>query len=543
MAIGLSACALTPDPGANAKTEVKSRILDVDRFPGPTDRERINQALAEVANMDGIKTLRFSTRDYLITPALTDTFEPILGGHGITNLLIEGNGAVLVANDALDCQKGYFFKISAFSNLVVRNLTLIYRPAPFVQGTILRTDQSNNQTTIRLDPAFAHIERLVQTPHSEFWCRVGRRDDPHLPKPDNPSWMNVGVESNGALRVTAQEDGTVTLAAGWIDLEWALHAHYNWASGDPFVLWKRAGQDGFCFEAGEQLALQNVRVESALHFAIKLRGLLGATLSGCEVVPSPGAMLSGCADGLDVQQSRDVLIENCSLLSTGDDAISFLNHRHGHNGEAFEQKFPPPYPETNERVMLRNNRIEGGNRNGILLLAFDAAVIGNRVSHIRQYGLKFSGNDTRVEDNTFRDLGSFSAYRHIPDELDTGIICSDEWDQYRAIIRNNRVEDWRNMPAVLLKSLHNARVTGNTFVMHDASMIAAKPHNPYLNQLKTVVVTDGNFDYTPRHGSELSIQGNQILVPGGVWTQADEAFFVQGDHARIAFSNNELGKP
>jgi len=545
LAFGLLACtprverppappAMDRDPGPH--------ILEVDRFPGPSDRERINQAFSEASRIEGPKILRFATRDYLIKPARLDTFEPVLGGHGITDLTIEGQGAVLVAQDALDAQKGYFFKVSSFSNLVVRDLTLTYRPAPFVQGTIVRTDQSNNLTTLRLDPAYAHIERLTQTPHSELWCRVGRREAPHLPKPDNPSWMNVGVESNGAVRMTTHEDGSVTVAAGWIDMEWALHAQYNWEPGDPFVMWKRAGQDGFCFEAGQQLVLQNLRVESALHFAIKLRGVEGARLSRCAVEPSPGAMLSGCADGVDVQQSQDVVVEDGTLISTGDDAISFLNHRHGHNGEAFEQKFPPPYPETNERVLLRNNRIEGGNRNGILLLAFEADVIGNQVSHIRQYGLKFSGNDTRVEGNTFRAVGTFSAYRHIPDELNTGIICSDEWDQYRVTIRNNRVEDWRNMPGILLKSLHNARVTGNTFVQHDAATVAAKPHNPYLDELKAVVVTDGNFEYTPRHSSDLSIQGNRIVAPGA-WSQVEEAFFIHGNQDRMAIHNNELAAP
>jgi hypothetical protein len=545
LALSLSACTPVVQPGQSpsaTKIDPGPGILEVDHFPGPTDRDRINQALAKASLMEGPKVIRFTRRDYRITPLRPDSFEPVLGGRGLSDLILEGRGAVLVAQDALDCQMGYFFKLSSFSNLVVRDLTLCYRPTPFVQGTIVSTDQANNRTTIRLDPRFAHIEQILQTPHSELWCRVGLQEAPHLPKADNPSWMNVGIESNGAIRMAVNPDESVTVAAGWIDMEWALHAHYNWAPGDPFVIWKRSGQDGFCFEAGKQLVLQNIRVESALHFAIKLLGIENATLSRCAVIPASGAMLSGCADGLDIQQSRDIVIEDCTLVSTGDDAISFLNHGHGFNGQTYEKKFPPPYPETNERVLIRRNHIEGGNRNGILLLAFEADVIGNNLSHIRQYGLKFSGNDTRIEGNFFRSVGTFSAYRHIPDELNTGIICSDEWDQFRATIRNNRLEDWSNMPGILLKSLHNARVTGNTFVLRDTSTLDAKPHNPYLDSPKAIVVTDGNFEYKPRYNSDISIQANRFLA-GSTWSRVEDAFFLHGNHARVTFRNNEMFKP
>jgi hypothetical protein len=545
LAAGMISCTVQPpapsaDRAAAADASARSDVLFlVDDFEGDTDLEKINKALAAMGRLQGPKTLRFSPREYLIKPLELDTFDPVIGGACISNLVVEGNGAVLVAQDALNCRKGYFFKISRFEDLVVKDLTLTYRPTPFVQGAIVRADQPGNRTTLVLDPGYDHIGLLQQTPHSEFWCRVGIKDRAGMPKPDNPSWISVGVDARGKPRILQDDGGRVTVEAGAINAEQVLHPACNWEEGDPFVIWKRAGQDGFCFEEGGRLTLANVRVESALHFAIKLRGVVGARLTRCAVSPASGAMLSGSADGIDVQQSRDIVIEDCSLISTGDDAISFLNHRHGHNGEHYERKFAPPYPETNEGVLLRNNRIEGGNRNGILLLASRVEVISNTAQSIRQYGLKFAGDDTRIEGNAFKDVGAFSAYRHIEDELNTGVVCSDEWNQYRVAIRNNVIESWRNMPGILLKSVHHAEVTGNTFVLNDPTAIMVKPLNAYLDTLKAICVTHGAIGDSRFPCSDILIEGNAIRATGG-WRSADDAIEVHGLHDRVVVGTNNV---
>lgn len=515
------------------------RIFLVDDFPGWDDREKINNALAAMETIKGDKTLRFSNREYLVRPTVTDSFEPVLGGTNIRSLTIDGQGAVLVALDSLDCRKGYFFRIRKFTDLVVRDLTLTYRPGTLVQGRIVSADQPNNQTTITLDPLFGKVESLVQTPMSKLWCRVGHGENACWPKQGNPSWMEVGVDGSGRLIAEAAGPDRVTVKAGFFDRSLTLNGEFNWQAGDPIVIWKRGAQDGFCFEEGRGLSLGNIRVQAALHYAIKLRGVIGATVTGCHVEPAPGAMISSSADGIDVQQSRDIVIEKCSLVATGDDAISFLNHGHGDNGQMFETRFGSSYPETNEGVVIRENLIEGGNRNGILLLASKAEVSGNILRHTRQYGIKFGGNDTRIVNNRLTELGSFAAYRHISDELDTGIICSDEWSQSGASIRDNVIEDWHHMPAILLKSLANARVTGNTLVMRDPGRIRETPFNSYLKSVPAVCVTSGHFNGVTIRSSEIAINGNVIRYRGG-WSDAADAIFIHGSHDRIEVKNNTI---
>jgi len=511
----------------------------VDDFPGRDDREKINNALAAMENIEGEKTLRFADREYLVRPASKDSFDPVLGGTNLRNLTIDGSGAVLVALDSLDCRKGYFFRVGKFNDLSVKNLTLTYRPAPFVQGRIVSVDQANNRTAIALDPLFGDVEALVQTPMSKLWCRVGQSENALWPKQGSPSWMDVGVDDSGRLIAEPAGPGRVTVRAGFFDLALTLNGEYNWQPGDPLVIWKRGAQDGFYFEEGSGLSLDNIRVEAALHYAIKLRGVIGATVADCHVSPAPGAMISGSADGIDVQQSRDIVIEKCVLVATGDDAISFLNHGHGDNGLLFETRFGSPYPETNEDVVIRDNLIEGGNRNAILLLSSRAEISGNTLRHTRQYGIKFTGDDTRISNNRLTELGSFAAYRHITDELDTGVICSDEWNQRGASIRDNVIEDWHHMPAILLKSLTNARVTGNTFLMQNPGRLGETPFNPYLKTIPAVCVTHGHFNGATTRSSEIAIDDNVIQSRGG-WRDAADAIVINGSHDRVEAKNNEI---
>jgi hypothetical protein len=157
--------------------------------------------------------------------------------------------------------------------------------------------------------------------------------------------------------------------------------------------------------------------------------------------------------------------------------------------------------------------------------------------HTRQYGIKFVGNDTRISNNRLTELGSFAAFRHISDELDTGIICSDEWSQRGASICDNVIEDWHNMPAILLKSLANARVSGNTFLMRDPGRLGKTPFNPYLKSIPAICVTNGHVKGVETRSSGIAIDGNVIRSRGG-WLDTADAIVIHGSHDRVEAENN-----
>ncbi|MBN2712311.1 MAG: right-handed parallel beta-helix repeat-containing protein [Planctomycetes bacterium] len=513
----------------------------VDKYPGDNDREIINAALLAMKDIQGQKTLIFSKREYIIQPHDKNTFDAVIGVDGVSDLSIEGNGAILVAKDALDCQKGYFFKIAGFRNITIKDLTLSYRPLPFIQGRIVTVNQKENHVTVSLDKGFNSVDELKVTPNSKFWSRVGIKGKSYLPKPGSPSWLEVKTYAGGIVGHIGTTLEQIEIKTGFFDQDQVVNGQYNWAIGDPIVIWKRGAQDGFFFEKGQKLLLKNIAVNSALHFSIKLRGIFDGKITGCSVEPIAGGMVSGCADGIDVQQSKGITIENCRIMSCGDDMISFLNHGigHGYNGVHSEKKLPKPYPETNIDVVIKNNILTGGNRNGILLLASNAKVEGNKVLSARQYGIKFTGDNTSINKNSFIGCGSFAAYKHIKDELDTGIVCSDEWYQSNIKISGNVFSDWRNMPAILMKAVKDATITGNKFSVSDSSFILNPPINQYLKRNYAICITNGDCNAQSLGCVGINIVSNTFRAPG-LWRKAQEAIAINGTHKDITIARNSL---
>ncbi|MGA1194211.1 MAG: hypothetical protein ACO3ZG_07530, partial [Kiritimatiellia bacterium] len=142
-----AACSLAYAYASSADTQ----ILHVDDFAADSERERINLALAHAAQLNGSKELRFSPREYIVDLPLEDNpFAHVLGVSDVSNLTIDGQGAVLVMSNALAKTRGYVFKINRFKNLAVKNLSLTFRPTPFIQGTITAVDQPANRVSLSL---------------------------------------------------------------------------------------------------------------------------------------------------------------------------------------------------------------------------------------------------------------------------------------------------------------------------------------------------------------------------------------------------------
>jgi parallel beta-helix repeat protein len=519
--------------------DIPAKVFSVDQFSGQNDREKINEALLQLSTISGPKKLIFQPREYIIEgPASSETIA-VLHGHKLHDLVIEGQGAVLVAKNMLDETQGYFFKLEQFKNLSIRDLHLTYRPKPFIQGTLTRVDQANNQVQMQLDSGFDNWQ-AIQTPtrNSKLWCRVGQVENPRLPKAHSPSWLEA--EFAPAELQENITTGSLLVYAGKFDLSQTLNGVYNWAQGDPIVIWKRGAQDGFYFENGENLLLQNILVDSALHYSIKLRGIIEAKVLACSIEPASGAYFSACADGIDIQQSKNIVVEDCKVLSNGDDGISLLNHAyHGYNGEFLESKLSSPYPETNENIILFRNHLQGGNRNGMLVLASNVLIQDNIVEDTRQYGLKFCGDDTSIIGNTFRNMASFSAFRHIEDELNTGVICSDEWLQKKATIKSNLIDGWYNMPGLLLKAIDDVEVADNFFDIGDDTRITVKPFNPSLEANKAMVTMNGLFSGKNNSCHDVRFKDN-LIVPNQYWRFSNDAVLFQPSDSVPAMENHKL---
>jgi hypothetical protein len=525
---------------AVAQADSGPAIINVDEFPG-TDREKINSALLVAQQTEGQKTVRFTARTYTITIESDPGFSPILGIEELSDTTLEGNGAILVGTDMLDRAQGYFFKIRNFRDLTIKDLRITMDPLPFFQGTVVQLYPSSSEIGVALHWEYNGLENLRRTPNSEIFSKAILPNNPFFARPDNPSWLNPQLDSRGAIVSTQTETGITIINAGnFYDTSMTHEGEPNWEVGDRFVIWKRGAQDAMTFEEGEDLTIENVQIDSSLHYAFKLRGVINGTIRNSRVAPKSGALFSASADGIDVQQSKGITIEDCQIIATGDDMISFLNHGHGHNGTHYEDWLPEPYPETNEDVSIIGNTLVGGNRNGILLLASQAEVSRNDIVGAKQYGLKFTGDSTEIKDNRFINLGSFTAYTHISDELNTGIISSEEWNQQTVTISCNRIEDWHHMPGITLKSIHGASISNNQFIMNHESLISENPITDLLSENKAIYAVPGTFLGQTYSSSDVELSGNSIQSNSTIWTDFDEAIANHDSNLQMTSETNSV---
>lgn len=497
------------------------RTFQVDDFAAADDRTTINRAFAAMRTTAGVKRLRFSARTYVIASDPAAGATPLLDLADVRDLDLDGNGAVIEARDMLDAPGGYLLGVRAFADVRIRDLRITYRPLPFVQGRITAVDQAVNRVEVELVPGFDGIGSLRRHATAELWCRVGQPAEPHLPKAHSPSWLAVGDDGAGGVRREARGGGRWLLHAGGFDPARTIGGRHTWTVGDPLVVWQRGAQDALAAWDGAGLRLEGIAIDSALHFAIKVRGVTGVAITGCRIEPGPGAWFSVSADGIDVQQCRDVSVRGCRVVANGDDGISFLNHGHGHNGTTVETRFPPPLPETNEEVRIEDCHLEGGNRNGILLLAHRSLVTGNVLRHIRQYGVKCGGDDAVISGNRFEAVGSFTPWSHIADELETGIVCSDMWTQHRWTVRGNRFTGCYHMPALLLRALAGTVVEDNRIEVEGRDADDLRPHAPSVPRPVAIRIASGSFRGAPTRATGIILRRNQVVGAGLAPLQAD----------------------
>jgi hypothetical protein len=58
--------------------------------------------------------------------------------------------------------------------------------------------------------------------------------------------------------------------------------------------------------------------------------------------------------------------------------------------------------------------------------------------------------------------------------------------------------------------------------------------------MKAIVVTEGNFEYTPQSGANLVIRGNTVE---GAWRSIEESMAINGAHDDVTIRDNRLKRP
>lgn len=265
----------------------------------------INQAI-ERARVEGIDTISFKPGVYNIFPSRRNNSEAHIFVNNVTDLVIEGNGAILQFHGSAD---GLLMKGSR--RVLVESLGVRYANALSTIGKVVKTSISGDQAVLKFQsPASPKVYYLMRyNPVGRKW---GERDDRVIAQPGN--YFTLAPE--GQLHTGKR----LRTAVGNQYI-----AYHHWYAGSAVRI-----EGDYGVNASEDITLSRVTINSAPGFGIFVYGLnrgfalLNSTVASDHSSSNP--YVSALYDGIHIMGiGGDVIIDGNSIKDTGDDAINIAS--------------------------------------------------------------------------------------------------------------------------------------------------------------------------------------------------------------------------
>lgn len=291
------------------------------------DGPALRSAVAAIKTYGSSATLEFeSGKTYRITSgASIASYDWGMDLNGMTNLVIDGNGATLMPASPVNV-----FRVVNAGNITIRDLTIDFYPLPFVVGEIINVNAAEYHFDLDILPSYE------MTP----------LDAPGNPNAENMAIWNFGipVESAGRhhigidsvqqrpgstdprqVRVYVDDEFTLVSQAD-TDIRMGVLAN----NSDHFWLpYRNVGhQKGFAAHIGNSgdIKFENINIYSIPAFVFSVKGNQGPiTFNAVHTVPKPGRELAMCSwrDVYHCRQNRGPIhITHCTGSRSHDDTIN-----------------------------------------------------------------------------------------------------------------------------------------------------------------------------------------------------------------------------
>ena len=268
------------------------------------DRTAIQNALTALAFADVATTLEFEPGTYLLG-SITDGLTPMLVATSLTNAVLELNGATFVVRSPLSG----FLKLLQCENVIVRNGTVDYDPAPHTEGTVQAFDAANGTIDMLIRDGFPAPD---QDYFKEAPARWGHLLDPVIPgrlKTEASNYIGYSVAERLAGSLFRL---TVPGTTRWQDID----------LGDRLIILARSNGALFYSEYSRQITadhLTSYNTPSGHYVSVMTEAL---NVIGCKSLIKSGFWKGGNADGVHCQTSRvGPWIEDCIFEGISDDSL------------------------------------------------------------------------------------------------------------------------------------------------------------------------------------------------------------------------------
>lgn len=282
------------------------------------DTAAIYAALQHAKSIEGPVRLMFSPGSYRLSPAQSSaiTSNYVFWLNQLHDVELRGEGTHLILAEPMSG----FMLCTQCSNVTVDGMEIDYEVPPFVQGHVTAIDSSLGTFDYVPDQGYSLLNhpRLAQFPR--IWGTVRDRTNPHLMKPSAADHIDIesAVKLDSSLyRLTVKPNMKGNVGAGGIEV------------GDTVVLVTRNHDNHiFRFSESRQIALRNLTVYAAPEIVLFAVATDGVKVDRLHVIRKPNSdrLISGNADGVHVQSSRDpVLVSNSVFEGLQDDIIAIYS--------------------------------------------------------------------------------------------------------------------------------------------------------------------------------------------------------------------------
>lgn len=534
------------------------------------DRVAIQKALNAAADSNVPSKLFFEAGQYILG---RDGDQPIryMSLLNATNLVVDFNHSVFRCENPLVP----FFRIDQSENIIVKDGTVDYDPAPHTEGWIRALDPENSTIDFEVRDGFPLPD---SAPFKLASNRFGYQLDPKISgrlKSDIRNfyyYREVTAISENLFRVQLKS----VPSKYWKTLE----------AGDRFVLLARGG--GPLLFAVQSRQVSAIGLTSYCtpggHYLSQMTEALNVI--NCRALIKDGFWKGGNADGVHCQSSRvGPWVENCIFEGISDDTLviyarpfaikqqlspsRFVICRLDSGGrqmELFEREVIPgdvlDFLNPNTGVILATAKVIGYNPE-TKTIAVDREISGldigtdirntqiwnrsmgsgfvlkdNIIRNSRRYGVYLKGSNGLIENNTFIGLSSSAMTLQNEPSAPNGPFC------HQVVIRGNTVSECgfeqyylqtpasaalsifskklNNLPAVGVQTHSDIRIENNTFQ-------DPRNHGLFICNADAVSVISNRFEKTERCLGEIE---------SAVWVQSSRNVVLDGN-----LIDNELLQP
>lgn len=282
------------------------------------DTAAVSAALQHAKGVEGPVRIIFSPGLYRLSPqssAVTSNY--VLRMNQLHDVELRGEGTYLMLTEPMSG----FMLCTQCANVTVGGMIIDYEVPPFVQGHVTAIDSSLGTFDYVPDPGYSLLDHPQLAQFPRIWGTVRDLAQPHLMKPSAADHIDIDSTeklSSSLYRITVKPNMKGNIGgAGGIEV------------GDTVVLVARNHDNHiFRFSESREIALRDLTVYAAPEIVLFAVATDGVEADGLHVIRKPNSdrLISGNADGVHVQSSRDpVLVSNSTFEGLQDDIIAIYS--------------------------------------------------------------------------------------------------------------------------------------------------------------------------------------------------------------------------